>query len=82
MNEKSRIFVKIYTKRNLSPDELVDAFREAGVINEDPERTHHSIVRIVSCSDNPIATIDSFQETIDEVKKVVGDQFKVIKRLE
>jgi len=82
MNEEPKIFVNIYTKKNLSCDELVNAFREAGLINEDPERIQHDIVRVVSCSDNPVAAADSFQETIDEVKNVVCGQFKVMRRLE
>ena len=82
MKEEHRLFIKIYTKRDLSEDELVDAFREAGVLIDDSEKISHDMVRVVTCSNNPIAMVDFFQEKLDEVKNVVGSQFKIMRGLD
>ena len=47
----------------------------------DIEATQHLITECVTYSNNPIATINSFEKTLDGLKKVVGEQFNVLQVL-
>lgn len=81
MNEEDRIYVNICTQRDLSVDELVDAFRDAGALKNKRQVIQKDMVRDIFCSDDPFATIDFFQKTLDESRVVVGGQHKTLQEL-
>lgn len=81
MNDEDKIYVDICTKRDLSVDELVDAFRDVGALKTNWQDTQERMVRDVTCSDDPFDVIALFQRTLDELIVVVGGQYKTLQEL-
>ena len=81
MNKKCKIYVHIYTKENLSADDLVDASRKVGVLIGDREDISHRITRCITCSDDPLEECDFFEELIVGLRVVVDGQHKTLQEL-